>query len=501
MPKEETIELRHIRSVLGEKEDLPSFNPRASLTSRIRALISNSEQTPESINKYGTAGLSKSLSIGFIPNTINSNGKYLFVGSLSAPAKITIIDLNTYAVLSTLDISGYILGGISASEIDSNYLYVVGQGPATVVKINLDSFIVESSLLLSIGTDAPNDIKTDGTKLFISAMSIGLSTLVYKVNIATFTQETRTNMGFLGEVDLVLDGIFLYAINSDTVNINIVKFNISTFTSIATLVLSQSTITQAKHVPYIHGNFLYIHNGDTLLSEVNLLTFTVSRIMNTVTLYSSGSITISDGSMLIITGNVLTASSVITYVDIATLTEYGTATIPANNKINTLIIDNTFLYLGLVGNLILRTYIYPTTKTDSRYISKISSNISTLLTNITSIITLLTSTNTTGTYSHVNNINEQTVLEFAAATQDIELRTDMSNITQNTTVREYEQIDGANYQQLSSKIFPTDFDSSTKAVAFSFTQSNRKYNVTFQSSVAEGSNKNVPYTYRTIPKV
>jgi hypothetical protein len=103
----------------------------------------------------------------------------------------------------------------------------------------------------------------------------------------------------------------------------------------------------------------------------------------------------------------------------------------------------------------------------------------------------------TGVYGHPNGVAPQDALIFAAANQEINLRFDMNGLAQNTTVREYEQVDGVNYQEISAKVFPTDFDPGCKVVALRFVQANALYKVTFQSAVAEGAPVNVPYRYIT----
>lgn len=107
----------------------------------------------------------------------------------------------------------------------------------------------------------------------------------------------------------------------------------------------------------------------------------------------------------------------------------------------------------------------------------------------------LIGTVTTGTFSLLNNINEQDCLIFAAATQIIDIELDMNNLTQNNTVREHVQVDGVNYRQISAKAFPTNFDTNTKCVVISFVQKDSAYKITLQASVLEGVARNVPYHY------
>lgn len=100
-------------------------------------------------------------------------------------------------------------------------------------------------------------------------------------------------------------------------------------------------------------------------------------------------------------------------------------------------------------------------------------------------------------FSLVNNLLEQDAIIIAAATQLVDIELDMSNLAQANTVREYVQVDGVNYRQVSAKVFPTVFDTGTKAIILSFSQKGQLYKVTMQSSVLEGVAKNVPYRIMT----
>lgn len=104
---------------------------------------------------------------------------------------------------------------------------------------------------------------------------------------------------------------------------------------------------------------------------------------------------------------------------------------------------------------------------------------------------------TTGTFVLVNNANEQDCLIFAAANQLIDIELDMVNLTQLNTIRQYEQVDGANYRQIAAWTFPTQFDAGTLTVDISFAQENALYKVTLQAIVAEGAVRNIPYRHMT----
>ena len=103
----------------------------------------------------------------------------------------------------------------------------------------------------------------------------------------------------------------------------------------------------------------------------------------------------------------------------------------------------------------------------------------------------------TGTFSLVNNTNEQDVLVFAAANRLIDVELDLNLLTQINTIRLYEQIDGANYRQAAAWVYPNQFDASTTSLLISCAQKNALYRITMQASIAEGAARNVEYRYMT----
>jgi len=102
---------------------------------------------------------------------------------------------------------------------------------------------------------------------------------------------------------------------------------------------------------------------------------------------------------------------------------------------------------------------------------------------------------TTGTFSLLAGVVEQDCLVFAAATQQIDIELFMNNLAQANTVREYVNDLAAAPQQISAKVFPTDFDTGTKVVILSFVQKNAAYKITLKASITEGVDKDIPYRY------
>jgi len=99
-------------------------------------------------------------------------------------------------------------------------------------------------------------------------------------------------------------------------------------------------------------------------------------------------------------------------------------------------------------------------------------------------------------FIHPNDTNENNLVEHLLLTEKITHHFDFSDLLQVTTIRVSEKIDGVNYRQLSQKVFPTDFETGDQAVIIILDGGRQDMRITLQSSVAEGSAKNIPGTTR-----
>ncbi len=175
MPKEETIELKHIRNVIGEKEDLPKQNPRASLSSRIHTLLLRTIGVPQLTHLYGALGLNKTLTLATGEDSIVSlfsDGTYLYAGSYTIPGKVVKIDLSTFTAVSTLTLTAGEDSIVSLFS-DGTYLYAGSYTiPGKVVKIDLSTFTAVSTLTLTAGEDSIVSLFSDGTYLYAGSYTI-----------------------------------------------------------------------------------------------------------------------------------------------------------------------------------------------------------------------------------------------------------------------------------------------------------------------------------------
>jgi len=96
-------------------------------------------------------------------------------------------------------------------------------------------------------------------------------------------------------------------------------------------------------------------------------------------------------------------------------------------------------------------------------------------------------------HTHADNTNLQTIKEFTANNDDIELVLDGTTWAQSTTITVQEKTDGTNYRIVSSAVFPTDFDGPNVIVRFNGKGLDQK--VTAQSGTGEGAARNIPFNW------
>lgn len=94
-------------------------------------------------------------------------------------------------------------------------------------------------------------------------------------------------------------------------------------------------------------------------------------------------------------------------------------------------------------------------------------------------------------FSHPNTTVETDLVEHLNLEELIDHHLDFSNLAQITTIRVFEKIDGSNYRQISQKVFPTDYEIGTLGVVIILDGSGQDMKITLESSIAEGSAKNI----------
>jgi len=99
-------------------------------------------------------------------------------------------------------------------------------------------------------------------------------------------------------------------------------------------------------------------------------------------------------------------------------------------------------------------------------------------------------------FTHPNNTDENLLVEHLNITEIDYHHFDFSNLTQVTTIRAFERIDGINYRLLASRVFPDDYEAGVETVIVVLNGSGNDMKITLQSSIAEGSAKVIPGNVR-----
>lgn len=100
------------------------------------------------------------------------------------------------------------------------------------------------------------------------------------------------------------------------------------------------------------------------------------------------------------------------------------------------------------------------------------------------------------TFSHPDSILEEVLVEHLNLTQLIDHHFDFSNLTQQTTIRIFEKADGVNYKLLSIRVFPDSYDAGIEIVGIILNGADQDMKITLQSTLAEGSAREIKGTVR-----
>ena len=360
IPKEETIELRHVRGVIGEKEDLPKQNPRASLSSRIRTLLLRTVGVPQLTHLYGTLEPTKTLTFAVGENQVSTtftDGTYMYAGLDTSPSKIVKIDLNTFTKVSTLTLdTGE--NAIRSMFSDGTYLYVgTLTDPGKIIRIRLSTFTKVSTLTLDTGIEYNiRSLFSDGTYLYAGCATPS-DVRIVKIDLSTFTKVSTMNSGGVTEFNvcaLFSDGSYIYA-GLDMSPGKIVKIDLSTFTKVSTLTLSKNGMGAL----FSDGNYLYVSVVEYVI-KIDLSTFTEVSTLSVNYAQFIYSL-FSDGTYLY-AGVANVDPSKIVKIDLSSFTIVSTITLGAGlYQVRTLFSDGTYLYIGLywAPGVIIRYYIIP----------------------------------------------------------------------------------------------------------------------------------------------
>lgn len=370
MPKEETIELRHIRGVIGEKEDLPSLNPRVSLSSRIRALITKTFSIPQLIHLYGSFELNKTLTTSQSNiSSLFSDGTFLY--ALCNPGNtcyILKIDLSTFTEVSSITFPEFEFNPFAICS-DGIFLYVGFNDIGQIKKINIQSFTVTSSL--PIGINFVTSLVTDGTYLYAS-MNVQPGKVV-KIDLSTFTISSTLTLVNNNATALFTDGNYLYVSQEFGIGL-ITKIDLNTFTEVANLTIADASTINIETL-FSDGIYLYAGTGSIVtpgrIVKIDLNTFTEVSTLILANPFSLIKSIFCDSTYIYLSsiGDAL-GNYQIDKIDLSTFTYISTFLTGITGNSCILYTDGTYIYAGIdtAPGTIVRNYVIPSADQHQRKI-------------------------------------------------------------------------------------------------------------------------------------
>jgi hypothetical protein len=127
-------------------------------------------------------------------------------------------------------------------------------------------------------------------------------------------------------------------------------------------------------------------------------------------------------------------------------------------------------------------------------IATVDSNLSVTDSKVDTLLQLTASAPSQGTLSYLDAGGEQTVVEITTATRIVinGIWLDLTNITQNGTIKLYYKIDGANYREFASYNFVVATDSDGVYISINAGM-NSDFKVTYTEDADEGAARDIPY--------
>ena len=376
MPGEDTIEMMKLRAVQGELTDLPEDNPRASLSSRIRALLLKATGMPEIAHDFGALGTDKTLTLDTGENdiyTLVSDGAYLYgtlVDGMTGETKVTKIDLSDLTKVTTITLNTGENYGYSVC-LDDTYLYVgCNVSPAIIVRVRLADFTRVDALTLNAGENNCYDIYVASSYLY-AGLNITPSKIV-RIQISDFTRVDELTLTNGGVCALTSEGSFLYA--AHFLNpVKVTKIEMSSFTE--TAIITGTATEYRGQALTIRSGYLYVglqmFPGDLAkIMKIDLDGFTKVGTISTGIEHLDD--IVSDSNYLYATHN--RNPSQIAKIELRNFTKETEIVLKTGeSQANKAILDGSYIYIGLCRSpaKIVRRYVFPKNRLQDCEISRI----------------------------------------------------------------------------------------------------------------------------------
>lgn len=375
MPSSETVELRKVKEVVGDKTDLPSSGPRDSIASLVKATKLSVSGIPSLVHSFGALESTDTATTTAAEiRSMETDGTFLFTGSGSIPAEINKVDLDTFDIVSTITLSSgenYAEGMI----IIGDYLYVgldMGYGnPGIIKKINKDSFEIEASLTLSSGNESIYDLTSEGSYLYaILSTDPGRVT---KIDLSTFTEDSTITLAahYVYPRAAAVYSSYLYIVTTYDYDA-VISIDLSTFT-VDTYLRTQVTIGAALGI-LVHDHYLYIPTDGFSILKYDLDDLTYVCTISYSSLASNVCYDIATDGTYLYCGLYVDPGEVL-LINIATDTPERVITLETGEKkVHRILIDGLYQYIGLDTDpgSIIRRYFIPSSSSVDRAIDIIN---------------------------------------------------------------------------------------------------------------------------------
>lgn len=231
-------------------------------------------------------------------SVIDSNNKYIYIGN--NVSTITKIDTSTFSlvdVLNTLSLNPSYFNTYTSCAIDSTNTYVYFSGknyPCTIVKVDVGTFSVSNSMETAGATDVKLTttlIDPTNQYLYVSQESSVIDSTpatILKINLNTFTEVDSLpllNMNLVNSAAMDHTGKYIYYMCKETLNAydTIIKVDLSTFTIVDTLVLESGETSLITAIIDSNDRYLYLGSNTVqgLVIKIDLDIFIKVGIITT----------------------------------------------------------------------------------------------------------------------------------------------------------------------------------------------------------------------------
>lgn len=217
------------------------------------------------------------LSVG-APETIETDGSYLYIGTMKSPGKIVKVRISDFSEVGVLSLDAGV-NKVAGMHIIGTDLYAgIWADPAKVVRVDLPSFSVTATVTFNSGESKAEEMDDDGKYIYVPLEG---SDQIGRILISDFVIDTVINLPSGVEEPqeaLVISNYVYVATRAGAANVGVVRVPISNFhsDSISPMVFQvneQRACAMANDSDYLYV-FSDYESGPKRITKVEINTFT-----------------------------------------------------------------------------------------------------------------------------------------------------------------------------------------------------------------------------------